>query len=124
MSAAPAPFTALDDDFHPLSDDPWETETAWFSLCVPERKMCGWLYGWVRPNLRTAGGGVFVWDGTGVDPWELPYFDHQFSQPLPEGRDLRDFTFPYGYSVKMLQPLQRYELAFQNRKLITVELQF
>jgi hypothetical protein len=118
------PFTALDDNFHQPTGDIWYTETGWFAFIVPERKMAGWLYGWVRPNLKTAGGGVFIWDESGVDPWEIPYFDHQFSTPLPEERDLRNFTFPNNYSIKMLEPLQRYKLSYQNRKLLSVDLEF
>jgi hypothetical protein len=118
------PFTELDDNFHKPSSDIWFTETSWFAFIIPERRMAGWLYGWVRPNLGTAGGGVFIWDPSGVDPWEIPYFDHQFSQPLPAERDLRDFTFPMNYSVKMLEPLQRYRLSYENRKLLKIDLEY
>jgi hypothetical protein len=118
------PFTARDDNFHTPTDDIWFTETSWFAFIVPERKLAGWLYGWVRPNMGTAGGGVFIWDPSGTDPWEVPYFNQQFSQPLPAERDLRDFSFPMSYSVKMLEPLKRYKLHYQNRKLLTVDLEY
>lgn len=119
-----APLTAEDDNFHQLSDDPWETETCWFSFNVPERNLAGWLYAWIRPNLNNSGGGVFVYDHTGVASWELPYFQYQHTQPLPAVRDLRDFTFPNGYSVKMLEPLNRYKLFYKDREHITVDLEF
>jgi hypothetical protein len=113
-----------DDNFHQLSADPWETETCWFSFHIPERRLAGWLYAWVRPNMGNCGGGVFIYDDTGVAPYELPYFNYQYTQPLPAERDLRDFTFPNSYSVKMLEPLQRYALQFSDRKLLTLELEF
>jgi hypothetical protein len=116
--------TASDDDFHMLSSDPWETETYWFSFNVPERNLAGWLYAWVRPNLHNCGGGVFVYDDTAVASWGLPYFQYQHTQPLPAVRDLRDFTFPNGYSVKMLDPLRRYALRYQDRDHIRLDLEF
>lgn len=116
--------TAFDDQFHTLSEDPWETETCWFSFNVPERAMAGWLYAWVRPNLNNSGGGVFVYDPSGVAPWELPYFQYQYCQPLASERDLRDFTFPQNYSVKMLEPLTRYRLHYQDREHIRLDLEF
>lgn len=116
--------TVDDDQFHALSEDPWETETCWFSFNVPERAMAGWLYAWVRPNLNNSGGGVFVYDPSGVAPWELPYFQYQYCQPLPAERDLRDFIFPQNYSVKMLEPLTRYRLHYQDREHIRLDLEF
>ena len=46
-----------DDDFHAPSDDHWETETCWFSFCVPERKMMGYFYAFVRPHAGISAGG-------------------------------------------------------------------
>lgn len=124
MSSGHAALTEADDNFHQLSNDPWETETCWFSFNVPERNLAGWLYAWIRPNLNNSGGGVFVYDHSGVAPWELPYFQYQHTQPLPAQRDLRDFTFPNNYSVKMLEPLKRYKLDYQDRQHISVDLEF
>jgi len=45
-------------------------------------------------------------------------------QPLPAVRDLREFTFPNGYSVKMLEPLRRYALRYQDRDHIGLDLEF
>jgi hypothetical protein len=119
------PFTQDDDDFHPMPGDLWGTETAWFSFNVPERSMAGWLYAWIRPNLGNCGGGAFIYDPTGIAPWELPYFQYQYCQPLPDGPlDLRDMQFPQGYSVKMLEPLKRYRLHYEDRKTASIDLEF
>ncbi|MEE8320553.1 MAG: hypothetical protein V3R68_01785 [Gammaproteobacteria bacterium] len=67
------PYTPEDDNFHGLSDDPWETETAWYSFHVPERKLGGWLYGFVRPNFGVCTAAVFLYDDQGFAPWEQPY---------------------------------------------------
>lgn len=118
-------FSAIDDDFHnPTPGDPWFTETSWFSFNVPERKMGCWLYGWARGNMGNSGGGVFVWDPSGSEPWSVPYYKYQYTQPLPEPADLRDFTFPQGYSVRVVEPLTRYHLSFRDRDLISIDCEF
>ncbi len=118
-------FSPVDDDFHaPTPGDPWFTETCWFSFNVPERKLGGWFYGWARKNMGNSGGGLFVWDPSGTEPWSIPYWKYQYTQPLPEVCDLRDFTFPEGYSVKMLEPLTRYQLSYRDRDLISIDAEF
>ena len=43
--------THPDDGFHPpTSDDPFWTETCWFTFAVPERRLSGQLYPFLRPN--------------------------------------------------------------------------
>lgn len=117
-------FTAQDDNFHPPGDDIWFTETSWFSFNVPERRLGCWLYAWVRPNMRNCGGGAFVWDGTAVEPWNIPYYNYQHTQPLPEARDLRHFNFPNGYSVEMIEPLMCYRLYYRDRDRILIDVAF
>ena len=116
-------LSEADDHFHPPSDDPWETETCWFSFCVPERKLMGYLYSWVRPNKGVSGGGVLVWDDTAHEPWALPYFDYQWHLPLPE-RPLTDCTFPNGISVTMLEPLMVYRLGYHDTGRCEIDLEF
>src|SRR5262249_56231549 len=61
------PFvTHPDDRFHPpSSDDPYWTETCWFTFAVPERRLSGQLYPFFRPNQRVAAGGAYFWDESG-----------------------------------------------------------
>ena len=124
LENTPSPFTEKDDNFHSYDDHPWFTETCWFSFNVPERKMGGWLHGSIRPNLGVCTFQVFVWDDSAVYPWELPYFFVQYAQPLPKERDLRDFTWPHGWSIKILEPLHKYHLTYKNRDLISIDLVF
>ena len=53
-------FRPEDDAFHTavMSDRWWETETAWFSFHVPERRLGGWFYSMFRPNIGTVAGGA------------------------------------------------------------------
>ena len=70
---APAAFEPADDGLHTgvMSDKWWETETAWFSFHHPERRLGGWLYTMVRPNIGTVAGGAWVWDDTAWLPWDV-----------------------------------------------------
>jgi hypothetical protein len=116
-------LSAKDDDFHTPSTDPWETETCWFSFCVPERALMGYLYSWVRPNKGVSGGGVLVWDDTAHEPWELPYFEYQWHLPLPT-EPLTDCTLPNGISVRVLEPLTSYRLAYADPGRCVIDLEF
>ena len=114
-----------DDDFHPApAGEWWWHETAWFWFFVPERRLGGWLYNYVRPTIGVAGGGCFVWDDTTWFHMEVPYYASYTSLPLPAERDLRDFTFPSGTSVKMLEPWRRYRLGHKDRDWIDVDLEW
>ena len=51
-------LSPADDDFHPPPDDSWWFhETCWFWFFVPERRLGGWLYNYIRPNIGVSGGG-------------------------------------------------------------------
>ena len=68
----PAPH--LDDEFHPpTSDDPFWTETCWFTFTVPERRLSGQLYPFFRTNQGVLAGGVFFWDQIGMSAADATY---------------------------------------------------
>ena len=48
MTAHP---TRLGFHFDVMGEDWWATETAWFSFHHPARRLGGWLYTMVRPNI-------------------------------------------------------------------------
>jgi hypothetical protein len=118
-------LTELDDDFHAPPDDSWWWhETCWFWFFVPERALGGWLYNYIRPNIGVAGGGCWVWDDTTTSHWETPYYTSFSNLRLPEERDLRDFRFPSGVEVEVLEPLERYRLGYVDRDLIHLDLEY
>lgn len=119
MTATPtspaAPFTPEDDNYHVLSDDPWETETTWWSANIPERRMGIWLHAARMPNRGIVNWKVFVWDPDGTDPSRLTYYRTMQNQELADDADLRDITFPGGgFSVRMLSPLRDYEITYAD----------
>jgi hypothetical protein len=121
-------FTAIDDDFHDeqMTDRWWESETNWFSWNVPERRMGGWTYGQARPNARLCNGGVWVWDDTAALSWDLPYHVHYSGLQLPDraARDMRDFEWPTGVHTKVLEPLMKYAIDYDDRPELEVHLEF
>jgi hypothetical protein len=120
------PFGARDDRFHfdLMSDRWWETETSWWSFSIPERKLGGWLYVMARPNIGTVAGGAWVWDDTAHLPWEVLYSTNYTSLRLPRDQDLDDITLPTGVSVRAVEPLQRYQLGFEDEGRLSVALEF
>jgi hypothetical protein len=109
------PFEPADDTYHARSDDPYETETNWWSFNIPERHIGGWLHAGYEGNRDQVTWKVFVWDPSGSDPGRLAYFKLATDVPMPADPDLRDITFPGGgYSVKMLTPLMDYHVSYAD----------
>ena len=121
-----ARFTARDDRFHfaGMGDDWWATETSWFSFHHPERRLGGWLYTMVRPNIGTVAGGTWVWDHTAHLPWEALYSANYSALQLPRDQDLDDCRLPTGVSIKVLEPCQRYALGYTDAERLGMDLVF
>ncbi len=121
-----AEFTEADDHFHfaRLSTRWWETETAWFSFCHPQRRLGGWFYTMVRPNIGTVAGGAWIWDDTAHLPWEVPYSTNYTAQRLPDNADLTDILLPTGVAIKRLEPLKRYQLRYHDQGRLEADLCF
>jgi hypothetical protein len=122
----PAAFGPDDDALHTgvMSDKWWETETAWFSFHHPERRLGGWLYTMVRPNIGTVAGGAWVWDDTAWLPWDVLYNANYSALRLPPDADLRDVTLPTGVSIRVLEPTQTYALGYDDGERLQVDLRF
>src|SRR6266850_96012 len=109
-------FSARDDRFHfdVMSDRWWETETAWFSFHHPERRLGGWFYTMVRPNIGTVAGGAWVWDDTACLPWEVPYSTNYSALALARDEDLDDIHLPTGVAIRVVEPATSYELGYDD----------
>jgi hypothetical protein len=101
-----------DDQFHPPStDDPYWTETCWFTFTVPERRLSGQLYPFFRPNQGVVAAGAFLWDDTGHTTSDVLHARHFWHLPMPD-QPLSDLTLPNGIAYRCLEPLHRYELSY------------
>lgn len=119
-------FTPRDDRFHfeEMGDRWWMTETAWFSFSHPQRKLGGWLYTYVRPNIGTIQGGCWVWDDSAHLPWEVLYNANYASQRLRPDSDLADVSLPTGVSIRMVEPTMSYDLGYDDGDRISLRLRF
>ena len=108
-------FRPEDDCYHRLSDDPYETETNWWSFNIPERGIGCWIHTPYYPNRGTCTWRIFAWDDQGIDPGRLAYYRKVEEAPMPEAPDLRDITFPQdGYTLKMIEPGMKYHLTYAD----------
>ena len=117
-------FGPDDDGLHGLSERWWETETAWFSFHAPERRLGGWLYTMIRPNIGTVAGGAWVWDDSAHLPWDVLYSANYSALQLPGDADLRDTTLPTGVSIRVVEPTMRYDLGYVDADRLAVRLRF
>lgn len=100
-------------------DDPYWSESSWFSWAIPERNINGFFYNHFRPNMNCLLCGPAMWDLSGRHTWQFRFFDWQLMRQLPEGRygvdyDKYDFTTPYSFSIRMEEPLRRYRLGYDR----------
>ena len=119
-------FTARDDDFHydEMGQDWWATETAWFSFHHPARRLGGWLYTLVRPNIGTVAGGCWIWDDTAHLPWDVLYSANYSALPLPRDQALTDCRLPTGVTIKVIEPCMRYALGYRDGDRLQADLRF
>ncbi len=103
-----------DDEFHPpTSDDPYWTETCWFTFTVPGRRLSGQLYPFFRANQKVVAGGAFFWDDTGHSPTDALHARQFWHMPLPD-QPLSDIALPNGIAYRCLEPLRRYQIAYDD----------
>jgi len=108
-------IVAADDLFHHQgNDDPWWNESLCFSWCVPEEVINGFVYGWHRPNMGLSCGGPAVWDPSGEHTWDCLFYDWNWLQPLPPSAEATTFELSNTFSVRSVDPLQRYEFGYDR----------
>jgi hypothetical protein len=112
-----------DDQFHPASDHWWETETAWFSFNIPERRIGGWFYNQVLATQQLCNGGAWVWDDS---PEPALYDANHRGLALPplHELDLRDVELPNGNHIQALEPLTRYRVRYADPGAFEADLEF
>ena len=117
-------FTAADDGLHGHGDEFYFNETYWFSFFAPERGLGGWLYSGIRPNAGVTAGGCWIWDRSGTDPWEIPFFEQFNWLKPPSAADTHRLVLPNGNMISTIESAQSYDLAFDDRDRLEVRLRF
>ncbi len=112
-----------DDHFHPpTTDDPFWTETCWFTFAVPARKLSGQIYPFFRKNQGVTSGACILWDDTGSEIWKCRYHKNLWHLPIPEDQELSDLRLVNGIRYKCLEPLKKYELHYVDQDAEEVEI--
>lgn len=103
-----------DDEFHPpTNDDPYWTETCWFTFTVPDRRLSGQLYPFFRTNQGVTAGGAYFWDDRGSEPWNCLYAKNFWHLPIPD-QPLSNITLANGIHYRCLEPLTRYVIRYDD----------
>ena len=110
--------------FDEMSGDWWETETAWFSFYNADRRLGGWLYTLIRPNIGTVTGGAWVWDDSASLPWEVPYSANYSALELPAGVDLAEARLPNGVWMRVIEPTMSYAIGYEDGDRLRANLRF
>ncbi len=106
------------DRFYDDADDnPYWNESVWFSLSKPEVHLHGLIHYYFRPNMGMLNGGPAIWDRTGTFQWNCLYYNWSHLQAMPEGASKFDMTARNSLSVKVLEPLSRYSIRYDNEGL-------
>jgi hypothetical protein len=102
------------DRFGPRDDNPYWNESVWFSLSIPERGIHGMIQYYFRPNMGMLNGGPALWDPSGRYQWNCLYYNWSHLQAMPAGVDKFDMTARNSLSVKVIEPTQRYSIAYDK----------
>ena len=108
----------VDDGFHvPTTLDYFWTETNWFALVIPDRKITIQLYPFFQTNLDVCSAGVYIWDDTGDQWWNCRYAKNFWHLPFPR-QPLYDLQLPNGLRYKTQESLQklRHRLRLSRRR--------
>ena len=121
MSLTPAIADHFNMDY---TDDPYWSESSWFSWAIPEKEINGFFYNHFRPNMNCLLAGPAMWDTSaknisGQNVWNFRFFDWQLMRTLPAGRygidyDKYDFETDWSMSIRILKPLQQYQLDYDR----------
>ena len=116
-------LTADDDRFHPpAANDPWWSETCWFSFAHPAERLSGSFYPLFRPNQGVCALAVSVWDASACEPWRLLYHRADWHLPLPATGLERLALGRLRYEV--LEPLRRHRVSYQDGARFSAELEY
>jgi len=100
--------------FDGRDDNPYWNESAWFSFSIPDRKIHGFVQYYFRPNMGMLNGGPVMWDPSGTFSWNCLYYNWSHLQAMPKGAQKFDMTARNSLSVKVIEPLTRYAIRYDN----------
>src|SRR6185295_467202 len=92
------------------SDAPAElVETSYFGFNIPEENINGEIYHWAHPVYGISSGGLFITQGIKTNQIETAYSNWLNYMPMPA--DMTDCTYANGIRVKMVDPLNCWQIS-------------
>ncbi|MBT8342440.1 MAG: hypothetical protein KJP07_20745 [Desulfatitalea sp.] len=113
--------TANDDFLHPEVNQTVEgdslTETQYLGFNVPEHGIHALGYLWHHPNLGVVTGGLMAWKGIKKNPMMAELFDmRDYHSDTCLANDLHEYRLDNSYSVKVIEPLKRLHMRYDDPK--------
>lgn len=92
------------------------TETQYFGFSVPEERIHALCYLWHHPRLKVVSGGLMAWQGIKPVAQYCEIHDYRIYQSdACLKNDLREFRFDNGYGVKVIEPLKRMHVTYEDK---------
>lgn len=115
--------TPQDDSLHPpTNDDPYWSETHWFSFDQPGPDISATIYPVWRPNLGIAHLAVYIWDASSHEPWLVRYGKAYWHLPLP-GMDVTRLRLG-DLEYDCVEPLRSWDVRYRDGVQAAFELRF
>lgn len=114
-------LTAADDLLHPpANDDRWWSETYWYSFDQPGENVSATIYPVFKPNLGICSLGLFLWDASGHEPWNILYGRNYWSLAMPTmpATELRLENLSYD----CLETMHKYRVQWHDEGLLDLDL--
>jgi hypothetical protein len=110
--------TPADDRMHreanSLVSDVALVETQYLGFSIPEANIHALNYTWLHPNIGTASGGAWVWQGTKPGQHSSEIFDMRDFMPISTVGELDSYTLPSGYRVEVVKPLEEIHISYHD----------
>lgn len=116
-------LSAADEEFH-LGDDPAQMDSSWYGFYIPEKEIYVWAYHLVFHNLGVCSGGVFAWDGEHENLPDMNYYGKVPLAKLARGSDRKNYTFPTGMHLEVIEPLNKHHVCYKDGNLIEFDVTY
>lgn len=116
-------LTTQDDSLHqPANDDPFWSETHWFSFDQPGSNLSTTIYPFFRKNLNIAQVSVYFWDPSAHEPWLVRYGKAYWHLPYP---DMDVTALRLGdLEYDCVEPLKKWVVRYRDGEQVQAELEF
>ena len=120
-----AAFSEADELLHPETNanEPGDslTETQFLGFSIPEDNIHGLGYLWHHPNLGVVTGGAWVFQGIKQHILTCELFDiNAYMSDRVLANDLHDYRLSNGYGVKVVEPLKKLQMTYNDPALKNV----